>query len=77
MLFRNDTYRISRQGEVVYEGPIESLKRVDEFVNEVTVNTEVGIAVGDKKIRFKTDDMVESFKEVSRDRQVVWSPPGF
>ncbi|KAI6191132.1 Lysosomal protective protein [Aphelenchoides bicaudatus] len=74
---KDATYRFSRNGETIYEGQIESLKRVEEFVSEANVNTEVGISVGDKKIRFKTDDTVEAFKEVTRDRQVIWSPPGF
>lgn len=74
---RNATYRISRKGEIIYEGPAESLKRVDQFVSEASVNTEVGIALGDKTVRFKPDDTVEAFKEVTIDRKVHWSPPGF
>jgi translation initiation factor IF-2 len=62
---------------VLYEGKVESLKQVDNFVTEAIINTEVGIAIEDKKIRFKPDDQVEVFKEVTRQRQVKWSPPGF
>jgi len=74
---KDSTYRITRKGELIFEGKVESLKRVNEFVNEAAMNTEVGISVGNKKIRFKPDDQVEAFKDVTRNRQVNWSPPGF
>lgn len=76
-IFRDSIYRFSRGGETLYEGKVESLKRVNDFVNEAPTNTEVGIAVGDKKIKFKEDDQVEAFKEVTRPRHVQWHPPGF
>ncbi|KAI6243637.1 Tr-type G domain-containing protein [Aphelenchoides fujianensis] len=63
-------------GEVVYEGKIESLKHENEFVAEAKINTEVG-TVGDKSIRFKEDDAVEVYEEVTVQRHVEWNPPGF
>lgn len=62
---------------MLYEGKVESLKRVNDFVSEATSNTEVGIALSNKKIKFMPDDQVECFKEVIRPRQVYWFPPGF
>ncbi|KAI6210889.1 Tr-type G domain-containing protein [Aphelenchoides besseyi] len=74
---KSNIYRFIRKGDVVYEGTIESLKHEEEFVTEAKINTEVGIALGDKSIRFKEDDQVEVYEEVTVERHVNWHPPGF
>lgn len=53
------------------------MKRENEFVSSVGANMEVGIAVEDKTIRFKSDDTVDVFEEVVIPRQIDWQPPGF
>ncbi|KAI6226839.1 Tr-type G domain-containing protein [Aphelenchoides besseyi] len=74
---KSNIYRFIRKGDIIYEGTIESLKHEEEFVSEAKINTEVGIALGDKSVRFKEDDQVEAYEEVTVERHVNWHPPGF
>uniref|UniRef100_A0A0K0E7P9 Tr-type G domain-containing protein n=1 Tax=Strongyloides stercoralis TaxID=6248 RepID=A0A0K0E7P9_STRER len=74
---KKKVFRISRGADIIYEGNVESLKCGNEFVNEVKTNCEVGIALPDKSIRFKEDDIVEVLEEVSRPQEIDWFPPGF
>lgn len=41
---RNGMTRVSRNGEIIYEGPIDSLRHFKENVREMGANTECGIA---------------------------------
>lgn len=66
-----------RGSKVIYEGPIESMKREKEVVNTATTNTEVGIALGLKDVRFEPDDIVEAYDEHVVRRTISWNPPGF
>jgi translation initiation factor IF-2 len=71
------TFRILRGTEVVYEGPIESMKRENDFVTSSSANTGVGLALDRKDIRFKKDDTIEAFDEIVKKRTIDWDPPGF
>ncbi|KAF8383541.1 hypothetical protein PRIPAC_72683 [Pristionchus pacificus] len=74
---RNCVFRFSRGGEAYYEGSIESMKCNLEVVSSAKTNTEVGLALDDKKIRFKEDDTVEVFEEKQVKQTIDWFPPGF
>lgn len=78
-VFRTGIYRVIRPGveEPLYEGTVDSLKQGNEFVTEAKTNTEVGIALPDKAIKFKPDDLIEVYEEVLTKRHVNWKPPGF
>ena len=71
------TYRFLRNGEPFYEGAIVSLKHENEFVAEASSNTEVGIQLASKEARFKPDDVIEAYEEVTVQRYVNWQPLGF
>uniref|UniRef100_A0A1I7RRV0 Tr-type G domain-containing protein n=1 Tax=Bursaphelenchus xylophilus TaxID=6326 RepID=A0A1I7RRV0_BURXY len=73
------TYRVisTKTGEVVYEGPVESLKKENEFVTEVSTNNEVGIAIENNPVKFSPDDIIEAYEVVMTPREVNWNPPGF
>uniref|UniRef100_A0A1I7X1B9 LisH domain-containing protein n=1 Tax=Heterorhabditis bacteriophora TaxID=37862 RepID=A0A1I7X1B9_HETBA len=63
---RDSIYKFIRGSNVIYEGIIESMKQGMELVLNAKTNTEVGIALDNKDIRFKEDDRVEVYlkKEV-------------
>lgn len=48
-----------------------------QVVSSAKTNTEVGLALDDKKIRFKEDDTVEVFEEKQVKQTIDWFPPGF
>ncbi|ETN72395.1 putative translation initiation factor IF-2 [Necator americanus] len=60
---RDCIFKFLRGGNVIYEGGVESMKHQAELVSTATTNTEVGIALEDKSIRFKEDDTVEVYKK--------------
>ncbi|VDK58618.1 unnamed protein product [Cylicostephanus goldi] len=53
------------------------MKHEAEMVANATTNTEVGIAIEDKSIRFKEDDTVEVYNKKQVPQTIDWYPPGF
>ncbi|OKH17996.1 translation initiation factor IF-2 [[Limnothrix rosea] IAM M-220] len=64
---RNRMVRVKRGNTVVYEGPLDSLKRVKEDVREVNSGYECGIGV-DKFSTWKEGDIIEAFEMVFKRR---------
>ena len=60
---RNNRIRLSRQGVVIHEGRLDSLKRFKDDAREVTSGMECGIKV-DGFDDVKTDDLLESLETV-------------
>jgi len=58
----NSKVKIIRNGEVIYEGILSSLKRFKENVSEVAKNTECGIMVSDFS-DFQEGDIIQSYTE--------------
>jgi translation initiation factor IF-2 len=64
---RNCNIRVLRRGKVIYEGFLDSLKRMKEDVKEVNAGYECGIGV-DKFNDWIEGDIVETFKMVTKRR---------
>ena len=58
----NSKVKIIRDGEIIHEGVLSSLKRFKESVKEVGKNTECGIMVSDFS-DFKEGDIIQSYTE--------------
>ena len=67
---RNCKVRVNRNGEVVYEGNLDSLKRMKDDVKEVNAGFECGIAVGGFN-DWKEGDMIDAFKMISQRRTLA------
>ncbi|UMM36734.1 hypothetical protein L5515_008762 [Caenorhabditis briggsae] len=74
---RNCVYKFTRGNQVIYEGEIETMKAGMEVVSNAKTNTEVGLALSDKNIRFKEDDQVEAYEKRTIIQEIDWYPPGF
>lgn len=74
---RHCIYKFTRGSEVVYEGEVETMKAGMEVVTSAKTNTEVGLALHDKNIRFKEDDQVEAYEKRTIKQEIDWYPPGF
>ena len=64
---REDPVRLIRDGRIIYEGKLDSLKRIKEDAKEVKEGFECGLRIqgyGDIKV----GDMVESFRKVEKAR---------
>ena len=66
---RNCHIRVYRGGEVVYQGTLDSLKRVKDDVKEVASGFECGIGV-DNFNGWKEGDRIEAFKLVTQRRKL-------
>ncbi|MEO1620067.1 MAG: translation initiation factor IF-2 [Cyanobacteria bacterium J06632_3] len=67
---RNCRVRVNRGGEVLYEGNLDSLKRMKDDVKEVNSGFECGIAVGGFN-GWKEGDIIDAFKMVSQRRTLA------
>lgn len=60
-ILRNSEVRVIREGVVVFEGVLASLKRFKDDVKEVASNYECGLRV-DRFNDIKEGDIIEAFK---------------
>lgn len=72
MIARNAQARVIRDGVVVYEGPIGSLKRFKDDVREVTEGYECGIGL-ERFNDIKEGDVIEAFRIEEVPRQLARS----
>ncbi len=61
-MFRNDPIRLIRDGIVIYQGKLHSLKRFKDDVKEVKEGFECGIGI-DNYQDLQTGDIIESYKQ--------------
>jgi translation initiation factor IF-2 len=66
-MIRNSRVRVQRGGEVIYEGNLDSLKRMKDDVREVNAGYECGIGV-DSFRDWEMGDIIEAFRLVSKRR---------
>ena len=69
-LLRNSKLRVRRGGKVIYEGTLDSLKRIKEDVREVNAGYECGIGV-DKFNDWVEGDVIEAFQMVTKRRTLT------
>jgi translation initiation factor IF-2 len=69
-LVRNCKLRVRRAGKVIYEGVLDSLKRIKEDVREVNAGYECGIGV-DKFHDWAENDIIESYQMVTKRRTLT------
>jgi translation initiation factor IF-2 len=67
---RGDRIRLSRDGVVIHEGMISSLKRFKEDVREVTAGLECGIGI-ERYDDIKVGDMIEAYELVETERKLT------
>ena len=60
-MIRNAKVRLLREGKIIYEGSINSLKRFKEDVKEAKEGFECGIGLGDFT-DIKEGDIIEAYK---------------
>ena len=66
----NSKIRVRRNGEVVYEGKLDSLRHFDNDVSEISAPGECGIAVRNYRA-WEVGDQIEASVEVSIERRVT------
>ncbi|MBO3460823.1 translation initiation factor IF-2 [Aetokthonos hydrillicola Thurmond2011] len=71
-LLRNCRLRVRRSGKVIYEGVLDSLKRMKEDAREVSSGYECGVGV-DKFNEWQDNDIIEAFQMVTKRRTLSMS----
>jgi translation initiation factor IF-2 len=66
-MIRNCKVRVHRKGEVIYEGALDSLKRVKEDAKEVNSGFECGVGI-DKFSTWVEGDTIEAYRMVTKRR---------
>jgi translation initiation factor IF-2 len=66
---KNSKVRIIREGKIIFEGVLSSLKRFKENVNEVSYNNECGIGIENFN-DFKEGDIIQSYSLVEVPRKL-------
>jgi translation initiation factor IF-2 len=69
-MLRNCKVRVRRGGKVIYEGTLDSLKRMKEDVREVNAGYECGIGI-DKFNDWAEGDIIEAFQMVTKRRTLT------
>ncbi|MBJ7459344.1 MAG: translation initiation factor IF-2 [Thermoleophilaceae bacterium] len=69
-VLRGSSVRLVRDGTVVYEGRINTLRRFDDDAKEVTVGMECGVVL-EKFADVKEEDVIEVFETKSVERELV------
>lgn len=69
-VIRNSRIRVRRGGEVIYEGNLDSLKRMKEDAREVNAGYECGIGV-DSFNSWQEGDVIESYRMVAKRRTLA------
>ena len=69
-VLRNCRIRVRRKGQVVYEGNLDSLKRMKDDVKEVNFGYECGIGI-DKFNDWKEGDIIETYQMVFKRRTLT------
>ena len=67
-IVRNSPCKLMRGKDVVFEGKIQSLKRIKDDVREVAEGFECGIGIGFNAIQ--EDDIIEVFQEEITTRRI-------
>jgi translation initiation factor IF-2 len=66
---RNDKARVLRDGVVIANTQINSLKHLKDVVNQVTAGMECGITL-DKYNDIKVSDIIQTYKMVAKVREI-------
>jgi len=73
-LSRAGLVRVARNGEVLFDGPLVSLKHLKEEASEVEAGKECGLILEDKEIRFQPGDKITSYNVKQVTQETDWSP---
>ena len=72
-LTRNDLYRVTRKGEVVFDGNLGSLRHFKQDVPNVSSGQECGLRFGDAFLP-ENGDTVLCYRKITLDDEIDWDP---
>lgn len=76
-LLRKERFRLVRDGEVVHEGLLASMRHVKNEVETIGDEKECGIKFEDASVRFVRGDRIVCYTVKQLPQECDWHPPGF
>ncbi|KAF7266698.1 hypothetical protein GWI33_019990 [Rhynchophorus ferrugineus] len=74
LLKKSAMFRLERNGEVIYEGPLASMRHLKSEVDIIKAETECGLQLSDSSITFEKDDVLTCFEIKRLPQKTEWSP---
>ncbi|XP_076464349.1 translation initiation factor IF-2, mitochondrial-like [Babylonia areolata] len=74
MLDKKRNFKVMRQGEVLYEGELSSLKHFKSEVDSVKMDRECGISIDDQDFHFQVGDEIVCFETKEVEQEIDWTP---
>ncbi|KAJ8945217.1 hypothetical protein NQ314_009286, partial [Rhamnusium bicolor] len=73
-LRRTAMYKVIRNGEVIYAGPVLSMRHLKNEVDVVKTDTECSLQLSDKSINFEQGDTIICFENKTVPQKTDWNP---
>lgn len=74
VLQRKHKFRIIREEEEIYNGPIVSLKHHKSEVETIKQDTECGLSISDNEIQFERGDVIICYRNYTAEQTLDWTP---
>ncbi|CAG2217985.1 MTIF2 [Mytilus edulis] len=74
VLQRKHKFRIIREEEEIYNGPIVSLKHHKSEVETIKQDTECGLSISDNEIKFERGDVIICYRNYTAEQTLDWTP---
>ncbi|XP_044763644.1 translation initiation factor IF-2, mitochondrial [Coccinella septempunctata] len=73
-LKKNGVFKVIRNDEIIYTGPLSSLRHHKNEVETIKVNSECGLQLSDKTVTFQQGDTIQCLEKVLKPRHIDWDP---
>jgi translation initiation factor IF-2 len=67
-------FRLIRDGEIVYDGEVDSMRHVRNEVDSIHKDTECGLKFADASIRVEPGDTIECYELIDVPQVIDWDP---
>lgn len=73
-LKKNGIFKLIRNENIIYTGPLSSLRHLKNEVDTIKANSECGLQLKDKTVTFEQGDNIQCLEKVMKPRVVNWDP---
>ncbi|XP_018009016.1 translation initiation factor IF-2, mitochondrial-like [Hyalella azteca] len=76
-LKKDEKFRLFRDGQLIHEGPLSSMRHVKSEVKTIATDIECGLKFEDRSIQFLKGDRIICYTVHQLEQESDWRPPGF
>ncbi|KAJ8976862.1 hypothetical protein NQ317_014257 [Molorchus minor] len=74
VLKRSAMYKVVRNGEIIYTGPLSSMRHLKNEVDIIKTDTECGLQFSDKSLTFQQGDTISCIEKKQVPQKTSWDP---